>query len=127
MTMAQVVALLLALAPYIAPPIVGAIAVLVKSAYEKMPASKQALATNVVYAVVSGLEQNSGLLAVNGPAKKQMALETAANILDHYGVKVSTDTLNSLIESCVYAINQSKAVTPVTGAALTAKTSITEG
>lgn len=93
--------LLLALAPYVAPPLIGAVAVLVRAAYEKMPSSKQALAQQVVGAVVAGVQQQA---TANGAIKKQMAVETASSILDSYGVKVSPALINTLVESTVYSI-----------------------
>ena len=110
--MSSWVTILLALAPYLVPPLVGAITVLVKSAFEKMPANQQALAKSVVQSVVLGLEQNPGILPYNGPAKKQIAIEAASAILNKYGIKADPVLLNSLIEETVFAINSAKSPAP---------------
>lgn len=98
--MSTLLQFLLALAPYLAPPIIAALVVLVQSAIAKLPANKRDFAANVVNTVVAAVDQMASD-QLNGPGKKQMALELVEKELKAFGMQVPESTVNALIEEAV--------------------------
>lgn len=106
--MNQILTLLLALAPYLAPPIIAALVVAVNSAISKLPANKRDFAAGVVNTVVAAVDQMASD-QLNGPGKKQMALELIEKELKAFGMQVPESTVNALIEEAV-KLSKSSAV-----------------
>jgi hypothetical protein len=102
-----------ALMPILLPIVAGLVATQYKKAVSTLPENQRAILDQVVRTVVPAVEQLSSA-QLSGPGKKQMALEEAAKILQHIGVKsVNPAVLSSFIESAVYAINLGKSATTV--------------
>lgn len=108
---------LLALAPYLVPLIVSVLVMVVRSMIEKLPAQQRAFVAGIVQSSVAAIEQTS-TMDLNGPAKKQMALELIEKQLSHFHVSVSSAVIEALLEEAVMAIHAAK------GAATVATTSI---
>ena len=108
---------LLALAPYVAPVIAAGLVMLVRSMIEKLPAQQRAFVSGIVQTSVAAIEQTASA-DLNGPAKKQLALELIEKQLASFHVSVAPAVIDSLLEEAVMAINAAR------GAATIATTSI---
>jgi hypothetical protein len=117
MTANDVVTLLLALAPYVVPPIAALLFVAARSMIEKLPAQQRALVAGIVQSSVAAIEQTATSTS-NGPAKKQLAVELIGKQLAAFHINVAPAVVESLLEEAVMAINAAK------GAATVATTSI---
>lgn len=103
MTSAQVVSLLLALAPYLVPVLVSVLTVVVKAALDRLPASKRAFVKGIVHTAVVAVEQLADA-TLNGAGKKQMAAEFVQRELAHYHISVPASVISALIEEAVAAL-----------------------
>ncbi len=111
--MSQILAFLLALAPYLAPPIIAALVVLVKSAIDKLPANKRPFVANVVKTTVAAVEKMAAD-QLNGPGKKQMAVEMIDAQLKHFGMEVPLPVTNALIEEAVLLLKSQPVAVAIT-------------
>jgi hypothetical protein len=100
-------ALLLALAPYIVPPLVGVIVYLVKLGFDHLPANVHAMVVQAVQAGVKASEQMASP-QLNGPAKKQLATEMIEKILATWHINVPASVISTMIESAVADLNASQ-------------------
>jgi len=103
------VTFLLALAPYLAPPIIAALVVLVKSAIDKLPANKRPFVADIVKTTVAAVEKMAAD-QLNGPGKKQMAIELVDAQLKHFGMEVPLPVTNALIEEAVLLLKMPSVV-----------------
>lgn len=109
MSQPQVVSLLLALAPYLVPPLVAVLSVLVKNAFSKLPANQRDLIKQVAQTAVVATEQTASQ-ALNGPGKKQLAVDFVETELSHWGIKAPSGLVSTLIEEAVAALPHTQTV-----------------
>jgi hypothetical protein len=93
--------------PIILPPLISLSAVLYQHLMQRLPQQKRDLVEQVVRTVVPAVEQTSKDVLSN-KEKKQTALDMATRMLSNLHVQVSEDTLSTVIEAAVYAMNQTK-------------------
>src|SRR5258708_5279647 len=103
--MSQILAFLLALAPYLAPPIIAALVVLVKSAIDKLPANKRPFVANVVKTTVAAVEKMAAD-QLNGPGKKQMAVEMVDAQLKQDRKSTRLNSSHQIISYAVFCLKK---------------------
>ena len=102
--------ILLALAPYITPVLVALLTYVVKSAIDRLPANQRSFVSGIVRtAVVAASQMASDTL--NGPGKRQIALELIEKELDHFGIKIPSSIINGLIEEAVKGLKMAEGAT----------------
>lgn len=107
MTSTQWFQLAIVILPIILPPLISLSAVLYQRLLQHLPQQKRALIEQVVRTAVPAVEQTADSF-VSSKAKKQAAIDMATNMLNNLHIQVSEDTLSTLIEATVYAMNQTK-------------------
>ena len=113
MSFATIEPFLIVLIPIILPPLIALCGAWYQSLVQKLPLATRDQLQNVARTVVPAVEQIASA-QLNGPGKKQLALQQAAQILAHLGIKnVNPDVLSSFIEEAVYAINTAKSAPTV--------------
>ncbi len=93
--------------PILLPPLISLSAVLYQHLLQRLPQQKRDLIEQVVRTVVPAVEQTTKNVLSN-KEKKQAALDMATKMLNNLHVQVSEDTLSTVIEAAVYAMNQTK-------------------
>jgi LL-H family phage holin len=96
-------ALLLALAPYIVPPLVAGLVYVVNGAIAKTPVNVRSVVADVAHTAVAATEMTASS-QLNGAGKKQVATELIEKQLSTMGVKVDNATISALIEQAVLAL-----------------------
>lgn len=99
--------IILSLSPILLPPLIAYLVVFVKARIAKLPADQRALISGIVSTHVAEVEQAASN-ALNGPGKKQMALEAIQAELSHWNIKVPDVVVNGLLEETVLAIKSVK-------------------
>lgn len=85
--------------------ILGAVLViLVKAAFERMPSNVQPLLKEVAKTAVSSTEQVASA-ELNGPGKKEKAIEFFQEQLAHYHLDVPLPVISAVIEEAVREMN----------------------
>jgi LL-H family phage holin len=100
------------MAPYIVPLLVAILTYVVKVWISKLPANQRPLVEAVVRSSVSAAEQLASS-QLNGPGKKQLAIELIEKQLSFMHIKVAPAVVESLIEDAVLALNLAKKAAPV--------------
>lgn len=107
---------LLALAPYLVPVLIAILTPIVTYAVNRLlsrlPVTQRTIVTSIVRSGVAATEQMADS-SLNGPGKKQFALELIEKQLAAHHIQVSASELNSLIEETVFALNSAKQATTV--------------
>lgn len=98
---------LIAAAPYLVPLILAVLTVLVKAAFERMPSNVQPTLKAAAKTAVAAVEQIAGA-ELNGPGKKEKAIELVEDQLSHFGFKVPTAIISAVIEEAVKEMNLSE-------------------
>ena len=98
---AQVALLLL---PIVLPLLISLSAVLYQRLLQRLPQKQRAEIDQVIHIVVCSIEQASS--ALEGPAKKQAAMEMAGTMLAYLHISVPQEILSCLIEAAVYSLHQ---------------------
>jgi Bacteriophage holin of superfamily 6 (Holin_LLH) len=99
--------LIILIIPLVLPPLVALSAVLYQHLLQRVPEKKRELIEKVIGTVVTAIEQTAPAI-VGNQEKKQAAMNMASEMLAHLNIKASPATLSAMIESSVYALNQSK-------------------
>lgn len=113
MNMQTIVQILLALAPYVGPPLAALEIYLVKKAIDSLPANKRNLILPVVRTAVTAASQMASD-NLNGPGKRQIALELIEKELAHYNISIPSSVLNGMIEEAVKALKIAEGAAAVT-------------
>ena len=103
--------LILLIVPILLPAIISLSAVLYQRLVQGLPAKQQALVQQVVNTVVRAVEQEARN-TLDGPGKKQAAMQMATNMLKSLHLNISQDVISSVIEAAVYALNQEQNKVP---------------
>jgi hypothetical protein len=98
------VTVLLTLAPYLVPPLIALLALLVSRATANLPTTTRPLVVAAVADAVHATEQVASD-ALNSAGKKQTAVDMVEAQLDHLGIKVPSGVVSTLIESAVNQMN----------------------
>ena len=99
--------LIILIIPLVLPPLVALSAVMYRHLLQSVPEKKRELIEKVISTVVSAIEQTAPA-TVKNQEKKQVAMNMASEMLANLHIKTSPDTLSTMIEAAVYALNQSK-------------------
>lgn len=113
--------LILLLVPILLPPIISLSMVLYQHLIQGLPQRKQALVQQIVNAVVPAVEQGTAK-ALDGPGKKQAAMQMATVMLKSLHINVPQDMISCMIEAAVYTLNQGKNMARTIPAAAAAPT-----
>jgi hypothetical protein len=100
--------LLEALAPYIVPVLIAVLSVVVKAAFDQLPANLHGQVLRVAHTAVQAVEQVASE-TLSGPGKKQLAIEMVMRQLAAMHINVPEPVISDVIESAVYALNQQQA------------------
>jgi hypothetical protein len=111
MQLTALVTVLLTLAPYLVPPLIALLALMVTRLTAKLPVTTRPLVEAAVSSAVQATEQVASD-ALNSAGKKQMAVEMVQTQLDHYGIKVPSSVVSTLIEAAVNGINKDLKAAP---------------
>jgi hypothetical protein len=94
----------LLLLPFVLPLLISLSAVLYQHLLQRLPQKQRAEIDQVVHVVVAAVEQASD--ALEGPVKKQAAMEMAGTLLAYLHISVPREILSCLIEAAVYSLHQ---------------------
>lgn len=97
-------AILIAVIPPVMSILIAALAVLVKAAFERMPTNAQPVLKAMATTAVSATEQLASA-ELNGPGKKEMAIEFMEKQLAHFHMDVPTPVISAVIEEAVREMN----------------------
>lgn len=100
--MQQFTSILLALAPYLLPPLLAFIGLEAKKAWDKLPTNQRALLSNVVGTAVTAVQQT--MPDAGNVTKKSRAIELVLAQLAHLGLNVPAPVLDQLIEEAVFSM-----------------------
>lgn len=99
--------LLIALAPYVVPVLVALLTPIVTYAVNtilsKLPINQRAIVSAAVHTGVTAAEQMADA-TLNGPGKKQMALELIEKQLATWHIAVPSSVVNAMVEEAVYTL-----------------------
>jgi hypothetical protein len=104
MSLSPAVQVALVLLPIVLPLLISLSAVLYQHLLQRLPQKQRAEIDQVVHVVVAAIEQASG--ALEGPAKKEAAMEMAGALLAYLRISVPREILSCLIEAAVYSLHQ---------------------
>jgi hypothetical protein len=104
----ELIQILLALAPYVVPPLVALLVYLVKKAIDRLPANQRVVVSGIVRTSVAAADQLASD-QLNGPGKRQVALEMIEAQLKHMHIDVPAPVVNALIEEAVLALHMARA------------------
>ena len=107
MTSSQWFQLAIVILPIILPPLISLSAIFYQRQIQRLPQQKRDLIEQVVRTVVPAVEQTATEIMDN-KEKKQAALDMAKNMLNNLHIQISEDTLSTVIEAAVYAMNQTR-------------------
>src|SRR5216684_3141257 len=113
----ELVSILLIALPIVLPSLIALLTFLVKKAFEAMPSTARPIILDMASKAVTATEQVAADVLSN-PEKKQMALARMQEQLDHVGLKVPVDVLNTLVEDAVYALKHTPPILPPPGSLL---------
>lgn len=95
--------LLLVAAPIVLPGFFAFLVVLVRKSFAKLPENARPVVSAIASTAVANVEQiAAGML--NGPGKKEQAMEAASRELAHWGINVPPAVVSALIEEAVAAL-----------------------
>ena len=103
---------LIAAAPVYMPILIALLTTLYKSWVSKLPENQRPVVQGVVSTAVSAVEQTTSDV-LNGPGKKQAAIEAVQAELAHWNIKVPQPVLSAMIEEAVAAMNAPQPVVAV--------------
>ncbi len=109
--MSELATILLIVIPIVLPSLLALLTFLVKRAFEGLPSNARPLILDMVTKAVAATEQQATNV-LSDPEKKQFALARVQEQLDHAGLKVPVDVLNTLVEAAVYAMNHAAPILP---------------
>jgi LL-H family phage holin len=112
MTSTQWFQLSIVILPIILPPLISLSAVLYQRLLQHLPQQKRDLIEQVVRTAVPAVEQIANDV-MSSQEKKQTAIDMATRMLNNLHIQVSEDTLSTLIEATVYAMNQTKSASAI--------------
>jgi Bacteriophage holin of superfamily 6 (Holin_LLH) len=104
MSMSPSMQMALVLLPIVLPLLISLSAVLYQHLLQSLPEKRRVEIDQVVHKVVLAVEQAS--TALEGPAKKEAAMEMATSILAYLHISVPQEILSCLIEAAVYSLQQ---------------------
>ena len=96
---------LLALAPYLVPPIVAILGYLIMNALAKLPAGQRTFIQGIVTTAVSAVEQEAGG-NLNSAGKKQLAVEFVEKELALWHINIPASVVSTMIEEAVLELNR---------------------
>lgn len=97
--------ILIALAPYLVPLLVFLLGKAYQGFMAQLPANQRPVVQEIVKTAVVAAEKLSSD-ALNGPGKKQVAIDFIEQELDSWGIKVPSSVISSMIEQAVAALPQ---------------------
>lgn len=99
--------ILLTLSPIVIPVLIAYLTVLVKKAFEKMPAKQRATLAAIVQTAVNAVEQTS--FGSETPEEKKLAaLDMIEASLKHFGLNVPQSVIEPFLEEAVLILNMAK-------------------
>lgn len=102
---------LLSLAPYLAPPLIAFLTLLVTQAMAKLPANERDMVAQVVQTSVHATEQFASD-QMNSVGKKQMATDFVEKELAYYKINVPDAMVSAMIEEWVSRLNMAADAKP---------------
>jgi type II secretory pathway component PulM len=99
--------ILLTLSPIVIPVLIAYLTVLVKKAFEKMPAKQRATLAAIVQTAVNAVEQTS--FGSETPEEKKLAaMNMIEASLKHFGLNVPQSVIEPFLEEAVLILNMAK-------------------
>lgn len=102
---------LIAAAPVYMPILIFLLTTLYQQWLSKLPANQRPVVQGAVSTAVAAVEQTASDV-LNGPGKKQLAIEAVQSELAHWNIKVPQTVISAMIEEAVAAMNAVPAPAP---------------
>jgi hypothetical protein len=110
-TINLIVMSLLSLAPYLVPPMVALLTLMVSRSLAKLPVNERALVSQIAQTSVHATEQYASD-QMSSPGKKEMATKFVEEELANYKIVVPDVTVSNLIEQWVSQLNMAADAKP---------------